>query len=692
MPTSSHASDNRPAASQLVAEDEDQEAVASRLLRSSSARYAVVSELDYASLPPIPHPINDVINNPSTSTASLSSVSTAQRSAYSVTVHNREHIASTDFPKANRGLDGNLTLDDNGDIGLPFESSQILRLRSDPSVASLLELYDEHGRLPVKAFDADEPVSATSDGRAQVKRNGSTLRQLLGDPLSLNFRKNPDVSGAEGDISWAERLLIGHEDKLSMRSVPSVSVARNDDSSEGSSVGLQTPVGDAHDFTIVSHEPSFSSHSAISSMNVEASDAADVSSNYNQNDTSLGNDLKTPRRASQIFGFLSEKRRSQNAILDSELEQMLIDNVRERALPQLPSYFSSPSSQGDHGACGSHFSDDSEDNVTPKTPRGSHQRSNSSNDGRASDTLMSIFKRSRSRSISSECSGDERPTLVPWTKRSRSRTSSTTSTGTRQRLTISRPLPQRRRRTATESSFATLDSQDEPQLQQACKVQLGARQFAVVLNASTQVIVTAPTPCHNEVAPSRLTLESARRKSAAASGPHGPRAPKKTLGSVSENRRPAFAERSNAAEDHFTRIPRRTRGPSGESRRSSAGYESRRASQTLSQSQGYRRSSRTSTKPAAAEKENGSGATGLSAKVELPSTPMRSSSQRSSLMAIVTPMCSIQPPASPAGSAELSPIGKQMMSDLRQQHLKARELQRKRSRSRIPQVFGSAYQ
>jgi hypothetical protein len=34
-------------------QEEEYEAAASRLLRSSSARFAVVSELDYASLPPL---------------------------------------------------------------------------------------------------------------------------------------------------------------------------------------------------------------------------------------------------------------------------------------------------------------------------------------------------------------------------------------------------------------------------------------------------------------------------------------------------------------------------------------------------------------------------------------------------------------------------------------------------------------
>ena len=36
-----------------IQEDDEQEAAVSRLLRSSSARFAVVSEVDYATLPPM---------------------------------------------------------------------------------------------------------------------------------------------------------------------------------------------------------------------------------------------------------------------------------------------------------------------------------------------------------------------------------------------------------------------------------------------------------------------------------------------------------------------------------------------------------------------------------------------------------------------------------------------------------------
>ena len=84
---------------------------------------------------------------------------------------------------------------------LQAEDSRVLRLRSDPSVASLLELYDEHGRVANDAFCNDEP-SPPKDGRAQVRRSGSTLRQLLGVPSSGDGNEN-----SEGDISWAERFL-----------------------------------------------------------------------------------------------------------------------------------------------------------------------------------------------------------------------------------------------------------------------------------------------------------------------------------------------------------------------------------------------------------------------------------------------------------------------------------------------------
>jgi hypothetical protein len=185
---------------------------ATELLRSSSARYAVANEVDYSSLPPLrecyicwrvfqltfellAHPINHVL--PTSSTVSLASaatsISSTSRGTYTVTVHGRKHHTRTEFPNANRDLDDEPTGNNN---------SQLLRLHSDPSLASLLSLYDEHGRLPARAFSNSPP----KEGRAQVQRSGSTLRQLLGNPAS-SVNSRDDAGALEGDISWAERFL-----------------------------------------------------------------------------------------------------------------------------------------------------------------------------------------------------------------------------------------------------------------------------------------------------------------------------------------------------------------------------------------------------------------------------------------------------------------------------------------------------
>lgn len=90
------------------------------------------------------------------------------------------------------------------------EDSRVLRLRSDPSVASLLELYDEHGKVAADAFSNDSPAQALgppNEGRPQVQRNGSTLRQLLGATSSVYSHDGNDSGSGEGDISWAERFL-----------------------------------------------------------------------------------------------------------------------------------------------------------------------------------------------------------------------------------------------------------------------------------------------------------------------------------------------------------------------------------------------------------------------------------------------------------------------------------------------------
>ena len=87
----------------------------------------------------------------------------------------------------------------------PKDQNRLHILRQDPSVASLLNMYDNQGHLGSNVF-SNTPTSherrSSIDGRAQVKRSGSTLRQLLGNPDS-----NRRASTTEGDISWAEAFL-----------------------------------------------------------------------------------------------------------------------------------------------------------------------------------------------------------------------------------------------------------------------------------------------------------------------------------------------------------------------------------------------------------------------------------------------------------------------------------------------------
>ena len=93
----------------------------------------------------------------------------------------------------------------------PRDQNRLSRLRQDPSVVSLLNMYDSHGRLdnnvfsnsPVKDGQSDEDQVYTV-GKPQHQRRGSTLRQLMGKPEP---GVQPNSSRSEGEISWAERFL-----------------------------------------------------------------------------------------------------------------------------------------------------------------------------------------------------------------------------------------------------------------------------------------------------------------------------------------------------------------------------------------------------------------------------------------------------------------------------------------------------
>ncbi|KZT10144.1 uncharacterized protein LAESUDRAFT_611800, partial [Laetiporus sulphureus 93-53] len=133
-----------------------------------------------------------------------------QRSnTYSVRVHERTLHSRTEFPNANprfspHGSSPPATPSSSRFDSqrsrmrqfpeTPVDQGRLHALRRDPSVASLLSLYDHEGRLDAKAFSNTPP--SNYDNRGSVRRSGSTLRQLLGDPVQ-----------SQEDITWAEQFL-----------------------------------------------------------------------------------------------------------------------------------------------------------------------------------------------------------------------------------------------------------------------------------------------------------------------------------------------------------------------------------------------------------------------------------------------------------------------------------------------------
>lgn len=161
--------------------------------------------------------------SPAQSLQTLAS-SLKRSNTFTVQVHGRTLHSCTEFPNANPRLDdskephtpqhidghNNPSKDDPTQLPkipamktvtyTPRDENRLRALRRDPSVLSLLNMYDNHGRLDEHAFSNSPPNSAPiQEGREQTKRGGSTLRQLLG--------QSDKGEATEGDISWADRVL-----------------------------------------------------------------------------------------------------------------------------------------------------------------------------------------------------------------------------------------------------------------------------------------------------------------------------------------------------------------------------------------------------------------------------------------------------------------------------------------------------
>ncbi|KAI9440367.1 hypothetical protein H4582DRAFT_1456021 [Lactarius indigo] len=314
---------------ELRRQQEEQEEVASRLLRSSSLRYAVVNEVDYSALPPLPHPINS-LNRPQVTSPSRSS-SIQTRRTYTVTIRDRKVEALTEFPNANPPLETPTrhSHDRTDSFGrthppvTPKDQNRLHVLRQDPSVASLLNMYDNQGHLDSKAFSNTPTASekeSSGDGRAQVKRGGSTLRQLLGNPES-----NRRASTAEGDISWAEAFLL-NAGRGNDESTPSIYLETRKD-------GVVCDAPRETNTASLSDSPysvGFTTRPAISSMAVEHSFTSDESSASNPQQPTKSE----IRPAAEVFGFLLEKRQLSNSMpMSVEPTSAVLPATRNVGLP-----------------------------------------------------------------------------------------------------------------------------------------------------------------------------------------------------------------------------------------------------------------------------------------------------------------------------------------------------------------------
>ncbi|KAH9479436.1 hypothetical protein JR316_0008030 [Psilocybe cubensis] len=614
------------------AEDEEHEAAVSRLLRSSSARYVASSELDFATLPPLPHPINRVIHTPASSTISLGSASVSQRGTYNVTVHGRTRHPSTDFGNARHEPDEDKAArkKDNRTSLHPVDDSRVLRLRSDPSVASLIDLYDDHGKLAADAFSNSPPSTPKNkrleDGRAQVRRNGSTLRQLLGASSSANSREGSDNSSVEGDISWAERFL-----------------AETEAASSRSSLILQTPIAPSNT-QLPEPEISFVTDAsvvnttfdnpAISSMEVELSLSADHSQGFddldgtNQKNYPYSNsNPSTPQRASQVFGFLTKGKQSKPA------EDL------DRSLPEVPSCFSTPSDENPPRE--NHISN-------PNLPR---FQINPPKLSAMPYAIEDTPRNTRPQSLIEESPSSREP---------RSAFSDDSHDY----------------RTAPRNSFYVPNSVATPIALPNDNFDDKKNTVKVIMNGPTKVIVTAPTPSTNQTGPPRLL--------------RGPRAPPRKMsnGGVTR-RRSALGEVSNSppTADPFM-VPPSPRKRSQSHRRSNSQSSSRSSCSCEAGPEYVSRPKKLERVSSGSRKEN---QLSLAVKAELPSTPLRSNSSTSrSLLRTVVQQAMFRPPLdghgvtvpSPASSSEMSPYGRQMMSDVRQQRMRAREADRLKHGSR----------
>ena len=428
---------------------------------------------------------------------------------------------------------------------------------------------------------------------------------------------------------------------FSISSAKRTHFSESEATSSVSSLGLQTPVTPKFYTESLKADTSFITsdgdisvgtidNPAISSMEVEVNTTGDISQDLQDGDLSkpingpyMSPSPSTPQRASQVFEFLTRKQSTTAANLD-------------RTLPELPSCFSSPSEE--NGNFNFHCNDPPPFTFAPT---------------RISATPTSF--------------ADNTPKPLRTRPHSIALENTPSAAG---HYDIDRE---------PRSTFS--DDSHDPRYESAIRVhqdipveiltgpQTKTNNIKVIMTGPTKVIVTAPTPstAHDNV-PTRI--------------PRGPRAlPSKASSGSVKRRRSALVEVSNAsptspattsAVDPFAISAPRRKQPT--QRRTSQGSVS---SQTREERPASR--ARTHAPSAGQHKEN---QLGLSVTMELPATPLRTHSARvagsRALLHSVVEQAMFRPPSPTSRSAEMSPVGRQIMSDVRQQRMHAREVERER--------------
>lgn len=418
-----------------------------------------------------------------------------------------------------------------------------------------------------------------------------------------------------------------------------------DGSSINSSIGPYTPTPDNqfsnepseryndYDISISHDDANLSENPAISSMDVELSITTDSSQMFGTSkhlNPYGSSDPMTPQRASQVFSFLTQSRQSKQ--LDDP----------ERPLPDLPSAFSSPSSDeaASRNAHHSRFSPDSSmDSAFDPSSISATQFNNN-----YIPRQTSSIEPSNPIPLSYMASPAQRSSIIGLFQ------------GSTLEMTPVQNAP----------AVTPDDQREKP----------NARKVKVLMSGPTKVILTAPTPSANRDTPSRT--------------PKGPRSlsRKRSSHSIKEER-PTLVERSNStalSSDSYTALPARRRG-----HRRTASLRSTSTSSLIENDIPLNQESVRAPLARFSEKENRKG---LSVASDIPLTPLRSNSamvgRTSSLFRTAVHQGTFRPPVgmtpSPTSSSEMSPVGRQLMLDVRQQRMKAREAERERSSNRR---FGS---